>query len=99
MFKRAVVGLELPEASERVNGFETSTIGMWCSAVFLYFESLPRPWGTSPPDPLGFFEVRGRDGHHWPPPAQIRTRTFSSYGSCLESGVESNTGERMNDLR
>jgi hypothetical protein len=32
----------------------------------------------SPPVP-----GRGRDGHHWPPPAQIRTGAASAYGSYL----------------
>ena len=28
---------------------------------------------------------RGRDGHYWPPPAQIRTSGVAAYGSCLRS--------------
>jgi DNA-binding NarL/FixJ family response regulator len=28
---------------------------------------------------------RGRDGHYWPPPAQIRTGGITAYGSCLRS--------------
>jgi len=49
--------------------------------------------------PRDFFKDRGRDGRCRPPPAQIRTRASNSYGSCLESGVESNTGERVDRLR
>ena len=47
----------------------------------------------------GFSEDRGRDGRRRPPPAQIRTGTSNSYGSCLESGAESNTGKRVDRLR
>jgi hypothetical protein len=31
----------------------------------------------------GITKGRGRDGHHWPPPAQIRTGAASAYGSYL----------------
>jgi len=47
----------------------------------------------SAPEPPRFFQDRGRDGCCRPPPAQIRTRAFNSYGSCLESDAESNTGK------
>jgi hypothetical protein len=40
---------------------------------------------------------RGRDGCFQPPPAQIRTRSITSYGSYLESNVKAFVWIRVGD--
>jgi hypothetical protein len=46
---------------------------------------------------LGSQAYRGRDGCFQPPPAQIRTRSITSYGSYLESNVKAFVWIRVGD--